>query len=143
MRKAKERTMGMLGKIWSKIFNHQTTASAAPTTASPGPTPGNFSPTPSGLPMAGTAGAPGTDVMQVLTEMAQYSKEKLNWKESIVDLLKLLGLESDLAARKELAQELHYDSDMSDTAKMNVWLQKQVMQKLAENGGRVPNELRA
>jgi len=75
--------------------------------------------------------------------LAAQSKEKLDWQKSIVDLMKLLNLDSSLTARKHLAQELHYSGDMNDSASMNVWLHKQVMIKLAENGGQVPRELRA
>jgi hypothetical protein len=82
------------------------------------------------------------DVAAVLTKMAAANKEKLDWKKSIVDLMKLLGLDSSLTARKELAKELHYDGDMNDSAKMNIWLHKQVMQKLAANGGKVPDDLK-
>ena len=66
----------------------------------------------------------------------------MNWRTSIVDLLKLLDLDSSLAARKELAQELHYTGDTGDSAAMNIWLHKQVMHKLEENGGKVPAELK-
>ena len=79
----------------------------------------------------------------VLTKLLAEKKEKLDWRHSIVDLMKLLDLDSSLSARKELAQELHYSGDMNDSAAMNVWLHKQVMQKLAENGGKVPEELKA
>ena len=82
------------------------------------------------------------DVAAVLTGLAAQNKEKLDWRKSIVDLMKLLRLDSSLAARKELATELGYTGDMNDTAKMNIWLHKQVMQKLAENGGKVPDELK-
>jgi hypothetical protein len=82
------------------------------------------------------------DVQAVLTNLAAHSKEKLDWRVSIVDLMKLLNLDSSLTARKALADELHYTGDKSDTATMNIWLHKQVMQKLAENGGKVPDELR-
>lgn len=78
------------------------------------------------------------DVVAVLTNLADQSDEKLDWRRSIVDLMKLLDLDSSLAARKQLAQELHYSGSLSDSASMNVWLHRQVMQKLAENGGKVP-----
>jgi hypothetical protein len=81
------------------------------------------------------------DVEQVLSEMAAKNPQKLNWRTSIVDLMKLLDLDSSLAERKELAQELGYKGDMNDSATMNIWLHKQVMQKLAQNGGKVPPEL--
>ena len=74
--------------------------------------------------------------------LAAKSSEKLDWRRSIVDLMKLINLDSSLAARKELAQELNYSGDMNDSASMNIWLHKQVMIKLAENGGKVPDELR-
>jgi hypothetical protein len=74
--------------------------------------------------------------------MAAENKEKLDWSKSIVDLMKLLNLDSSLAARKELATELHYTGDKNDSATMNIWLHKQVMQKLADNGGKVPDDLR-
>lgn len=141
--------MGMFGSILSKIFQSSakstSSANAAPaagaTAANVGPTAGNFAPTPSGVPTA-NANFANVDVGAVLTDMAKTKGEKLNWKESIVDLLKVLDLDSSLAARKELASELQYGGDTSDSAKMNVWLQQQVMQKLAANGGKVPSELR-
>ena len=83
------------------------------------------------------------DVEVVLMQMAAASKQKLDWRRSIVDLLKLLGLDSTQDARRDLAKELRYTGDMADTATMNLWLHRQVMTKLAENGGRVPNSLRA
>lgn len=82
------------------------------------------------------------DVEQILNDLAAKSKQKLNWKTSIVDLMKLLDLDSSFAARKELAQELDYSGDMNDSASMNIWLHKQVMNKLAENGGKVPDDLK-
>jgi len=91
---------------------------------------------------AGAAPKPTVDVNAVLTQMASANGQSLNWKQSIVDLMKLLGLDSSLEARKELAQELHYSGDTNDSASMNIWLHKQVMTKLAENGGQVPPELR-
>ena len=82
------------------------------------------------------------DVEKVCTDLAAKNKEKLDWKHSIVDLMKLLDLDSSLTARKELAGELHYSGDKNDSASMNIWLHKQVMHKLAENGGKVPDDLR-
>ena len=82
------------------------------------------------------------DVTAKLEKLAAENSQKLNWRTSIVDLMKLLGMESSLAERKELAQELGYPSDqMSDTAKMNTWLHKQVLVRIAQNGGNVPKEL--
>jgi hypothetical protein len=74
--------------------------------------------------------------------MASKAGQTSDWRHSIVDLMKLLGLDSSLSARKELAQELGYSGDTNDSASMNIWLHKQVMQKLAENGGKVPDSLR-
>src|SRR5258705_3751982 len=99
---------------------------------------------PSGSPKsaAGPAVEPHVDVEAVLTNLAGQNKEKLDWRSSIVDLMKLLDLDSSLSARKELAKELNYTGDMNDSAGMNVWLPKQVIIKLAENGGKVPNSLK-
>ena len=133
--------MSILGKIISTIFGH---ASAAPagTPAAPA-APSAPAAAPSSAP-ASPAAKPTTpvDVADVLTKLAAKSKEKLDWRRSIVDLMKLLNLDSSLAARKELAGELHYTGDTNDSATMNIWLHKQVMQKLADNGGKVPDELR-
>jgi hypothetical protein len=79
----------------------------------------------------------------VLAAMAGKNPEKLDWKRSIVDLLKLVGMDSSLAARKELADDLGYTGDKNDSATMNIWLHKQVVKKIAENGGTVPPELLA
>ena len=127
--------MSIFGTIMSAIFKHAS-ASPAPS-ASPSPS-APAAPTPSAS--ASPAGAQ-VDVEAVLTKLAAQNKEKLDWKHSIVDLMKLLNLDSSLAARKSLATELHYTGKENDTATMNVWLIKQVMQKLAENGGKVPAEL--
>ena len=128
--------MGILANIFSKIFpgNHpanQPGAQGTPTAA-----PGNAAPTSSDA----SKPAP-VDIEAMLTDMASKNPEKLNWRTSIVDLMKLLGLDSSLANRKELAQELHYTGDTNDSATMNIWLHKQVMQKVAANGGKVPADL--
>src|SRR5262249_57312675 len=99
------------------------------------------SPAPSAAPAS--TGAASVDVAAVLTDLAAKNKEKLDWRKSIVDLMKLLDLDSSLSARKQLAQELKYSGDMNDSAAMNIWLHKQVMTKLAENGGKVPADLKA
>ena len=128
--------MSVFGKIMSSIFGKASAAGAAP--AAPG---AKLSST---APAAAPAGStPEVDVAGILTKLATEKKEKLDWRTSIVDLMKLLDLDSSLSARKELAQELHYSGDMNDSASMNVWLHKQVMRKLAENGGKVPEELKA
>ena len=91
----------------------------------------------------GAASAPpqSVDVDAVLTQMASQNSEKLDWKKSIVDLMKLVGMDSSLSNRKELATELGYTGDKNDSATMNVWLHKQVLKKLSENGGKVPANL--
>ena len=81
------------------------------------------------------------DVEKVVSDMAAQKKEKLDWRRSIVDLMKVLDLDSSLKARQALAKELNYTGDMNDSAKMNIWLHKQVMNKLAANGGKVPADL--
>ena len=125
--------MSIFGTIMSAIFGH---AKAATPGATPGPAAGGATP-PASAPMS------NVDVEAVLTKLASENKEKLDWRRSIVDLMKLLNLDSGLGARKELAKELHFAGDANDSAKMNVWLHKQVMRKLAENGGKVPDDLRA
>jgi hypothetical protein len=81
------------------------------------------------------------DIEAVLTEMAQEDDRDLNWRSSIVDLMKLVGLDSSLDERKELAAELGYTGDLDGSAEMNIWLHKRVMRELAENGGKVPANL--
>ena len=82
------------------------------------------------------------DVEAILNSKLKASGQQLNWRSSIVDLLKLLDLDSSLASRKELAAELNYSGDTSDSASMNIWLHRQVMNKLAANGGKVPADLK-
>ena len=135
--------MSILGRIVSSIFGHANAAPASGTTAAPGAPakPGSAAPSASAAP-ASTA-KPGTtvDVTSILDKLAASNKEKLDWRHSIVDLMKLLNLDSSLTARKTLADELHYSGDKNDSASMNIWLHKQVMTKLAENGGKVPADL--
>jgi len=138
----------------SKIFGHATAApssSATPTSsavASPTPTLATATPTSPTTPAApATPSSPpaappqAVDVTAILDDLAAKNPEKLDWRKSIVDLMKLVGIDSSLAARKELAAELHYSGDEKDSGTMNVWLHKQVMIKIAENGGKVPKEL--
>ena len=132
--------MGILGNIVSAIFHHAGVTSPASAQGAPSSAPASgSSPSPSAMP---PKPASPVDVNAVLTKLAAANKEKLDWRHSIVDLMKLLNLDSSLTARKALADELHYSGDKNNSAAMNVWLQKQVMQKLAENGGNVPPELR-
>lgn len=147
--------MSIFGSIMSRIFGHgQAAERPAPAQhagqpATPGATVAQPKPgaTPGGADDAMPATAAGSprqpvDVGAILTELAAKNPQKLDWRHSIVDLMKLLGLDSSLEARKELARELHYTGSTADSAAMNIWLHRQVMQKLAENGGTVPEELR-
>jgi hypothetical protein len=130
--------MGLFNNLMSKIFGH---ASAAPAVASTtSASPGTPAPAPGTAPAA-TAAPPQVDVAAVLNGLAAKNPEKLDWKHSIVDLMKLVGMDSSLSARKELAADLHYTGDMNDSATMNMWLHKEVLRKLSENGGKVPQEL--
>jgi hypothetical protein len=81
------------------------------------------------------------DVTAILDKLTAANTQKLDWRHSIVDLMKLVGMDSSLGARRELAADLKYSGDTGDTATMNIWLHKEVMKKLAENGGKVPQEL--
>ena len=150
--------MSVFGSIMSKIFGHKpaaaqdsaapasTDTTAAPAAATPAVPSGATPAVPTGeTPSAAStmgATAANVDVNAVLTDLAAKNGQGLNWKQSIVDLMKLLDLDSSLQNRKELAQELNYTGDTNDSASMNIWLHKQVMNKLAENGGKVPAELR-
>jgi hypothetical protein len=161
----RETTMSIFSSILGKIFpsSHPAVKDA---TAGAGATPGASQPSgspagpgtasagaaPNGNASASTAGAPAAtqraampevDVEQVLNGLAQKNPQKLNWRTSIVDLMKLLDLDSSLGARQQLAGELGYTGDKNDSASMNIWLHKQVMSKLAQNGGKVPADLRA
>jgi len=126
----------------SKIFGSPAGASSAPSpTSSPTTTPGQ---TQAQTPAPGApapAAAPTVDVTAILDGMAAKNSEKLDWRHSIVDLMKLIGVDSSLSARKELAKELNYSGDTSDSSSMNIWLHKEVIKKLAANGGKVPAEL--
>jgi pyruvate/2-oxoglutarate/acetoin dehydrogenase E1 component len=122
--------MGMFSDLMNKIFHYAATAER-PADAAGFVRPGNTA----------TAVAAPVDVAAILTKLASENKEKLDWKNSIVDLMKLVGMDSSLSARKTLAAELHYTGDTNDSASMNIWLHKEVMRKLADNGGKVPAEL--
>ena len=144
--------MSIFGSILSKIFNYPA-AAAAPAAEAPAAeasaaeasaTAPADAPEPAAAPASAAAAAPAqpVDVEAVLTDLASKNPQSLNWQTSIVDLMKLLDLDSSLHARTELAGELHYTGDTSDSASMNVWLHRQVMQKLEENGGKVPADLK-
>ena len=155
--------MSIFGSIMSTIFGHSSSqAPAAPAgatdaaappaaqsapAAAPAEAPVDAAPAAAATsaaqsaPAAAPAEAP-VDVAAIMDNLASQAAQKLDWRNSIVDLMKLINLDSSLAARKELAQELNYTGDMNDSASMNIWLHKEVMTKLAENGGKVPDELK-
>ena len=154
--------MSVFGSIMSAIFGGQaagiqsaqppTAPSAPASSAGPAGTLGagnnvqgggaNPSAASSGTAPASGGGSGSVDVAALLEQRASEKDEELDWRHSIVDLMKVLDLDSSLSARKALAQELHYTGNTNDSAAMNTWLHRQVMQKLAENGGTVPQELR-
>ena len=128
--------MGLFSTILAKLgFGEEAKAAPAEPSTPPASTPAAPAP-------AATAGMALVDVVAKLEGLAAANPEKLNWKTSIVDLLKLLGMDSSLTARKALASELGCPQEkMADSAQMNMWLHKTVLQKLADNGGNVPAEL--
>jgi Domain of unknown function (DUF3597) len=160
--------MSIFGNIARAIFGTSSTpgttaatgtsaAPSAPTAPGSSPAAPSASTAPGSSPAArtATAGSPAAttaaqavkpismgEVETMIKNIADTQSEKLNWKQSIVDLMKLLKLDSSLSARKELAQELGYKGALDGSAEMNVWLHKQVMTKLAESGGKVPDSLR-
>jgi len=134
--------MGLFNNLMSKIFGHATSATAtapgAQTQSATAPEQQAQAPP---APAAAVAPPPVVDVTAILNDLAKKNPEKLDWKRSIVDLMKLVGMDSSFAARKQLAEELHYTGDPNDSASMNIWLHKEVLRKLAANGGKVPQEL--
>lgn len=122
--------MSLFKDLMSKIFGH-----AAPAAPPVQPATGVSTAVVEAPPM------PVVDVAAVLNGLAAKNREKLDWKRSIVDLMKLVGMDSSFGARKALAKELNYTGDMNNSAAMNVWLHQEVMRKLAANGGKVPAEL--
>jgi hypothetical protein len=147
--------MSIFTNILNKIFppDHPANAGSGATAgaATPQqPSPATAKAAPGGASTAASAGAvqppvtpmPEVDVESVLSAMQAKQGQELNWRTSIVDLMKLLGLDSSLTARKELAAELQYSGNTEDSAAMNMWLHKAVMKKLAENGGKVPADLK-
>jgi hypothetical protein len=125
--------MSIFGSIMSAIFGSAQ--------ASASPVPPGVAPSAATGPSPPPAAAGQVDVAEVLDDLEDESSEDLDWRHSIVDLMKLLKLDSSLTARKTLATELGYTGNMGDSASMNIWLHKQVMTKLAENGGKVPSDL--
>jgi hypothetical protein len=135
--------MSILGNIFNRLMGRPSVAAAAPAAAAPDAPAAmqTASPAVAAVPPAPVA-MNDVDLVAVMEGKAAASGQKLNWRTSIVDLMKLLDLDSSLATRKQLAAELGYTGDMGDSATMNVWLHKQVMRKVAENGGQVPSDLR-
>jgi Domain of unknown function (DUF3597) len=148
--------MSIFGKIMSAIFGTKADAAQAGGGAATAPASGSTAPSgrsasssaPSAAPVGGSASsAPAApartvDVAPILDKAVAAKKEKLQWRTSIVDLMKALDIDSSLAARKELAKELGYTGDTNDSASMNIWLHKQVMAKLAANGGKLPSDIK-
>ena len=131
--------MSIFASIVSAIFGHKSAPAAAPTPAEAAPA--AAAPTaPSGT--AAPKPLAQAEVVAMIEKAVGAQGEDLNWKQSIVDLMKALKLDSSLAARKQLAQELGYTGALDGSAEMNVWLHKQVMTKLAEGGGTVPASLK-
>ncbi len=124
--------MSILGNILGRIFKKRDAPASAPATPPPTSTPA-----PTAAPTAAPAAAEPVDVDGILDFMNDQRDQKLNWRTSIVDLMKLTGMDSSLAERKELADELGYTGDKSDTASMNIWLHKQVIQRIKDNGGQI------
>jgi len=136
--------MGLFNNLLSAIWSHAPKAAAPASAPAAGATtaaPAAAGTTTPGPAAAAPAAAAPVDVGAILDGLAAKSSEHLDWKKSIVDLMKLVGMDSSLGARKELAKDLGYTGDMNDSASMNIWLHSAVMKKLAENGGRVPAEL--
>jgi hypothetical protein len=133
--------MNILDTIMSKILPQHAQAQQPPPTTQPvnAQQPSPLKTTDTAAPSPVMSGA---DVEKILQGMEDQKSQPLDWRHSIVDLLKMLGMESDIAARRQLAKELNYTGDMNDSAKMNVWLHQQVMQKLEANGGKIPESMK-
>jgi hypothetical protein len=135
--------MSIFGKIMGAIFGSKAAATPASGGAPAGgaATAGSAA-APSSAPAAPAAPAQSVDVAAIVDKAAAAKGEKLEWRTSIVDLMKALDIDSSFTARKELAKELGYTGDSNDSASMNIWLHKQVMAKLAANGGKLPPEIK-
>jgi Domain of unknown function (DUF3597) len=139
--------MSIFGKIMSAIFGPAKADTSAPGAA---PAAGGAAPAGGSASGGGSTGgsappaapAQSVDVAPILDKAAAAKGEKLEWRTSIVDLMKALDIDSSFSARKELAKELGYTGDSNDSASMNIWLHKQVMTKLAANGGKLPPEIK-
>jgi hypothetical protein len=140
--------MSIFSKIKNAIFGSPAAAAenpaAAPAATGGAPTAATSSPAPaaaSTAPAASPSTSAPVDVAPILDAAVKKSGQKLDWRHSIVDLMKALGMDATLSERKELAAELGYTGDTGDSAKMNMWLHKALMKKLSENGGKVPADL--
>lgn len=137
--------MGIFDKIKSAIWGEAKAAEASPTatptTAGTAPTSAPSSTPPATSTPASTTAASPVDIASILDAAVKKSGQKLDWKHSIVDLMKALGMDASLTERKELAQELGYAGDAGDSAKMNIFLHKALLKKLSDNGGKVPADL--
>ncbi|RYY02315.1 MAG: DUF3597 domain-containing protein [Gammaproteobacteria bacterium] len=133
--------MSILKNIFDKIF-HSAHAKTQPDQPSSATNSGPLTSPAANAPAQSITPISETNVEKVLAELAAKAGQPLNWRTSIVDLLKLLDLDSSLESRKELAKELDYSGDTNDSSTMNIWLHKQVMNKLAANGGKVPADLK-
>ena len=136
--------MSIFGKIMSGVFGHSVSAPPSGGAGAPvGGASGGGAPAGSSASAAPAAAPPQSiDVAPILDKAVAAKHEKLEWRTSIVDLMKALDIDSSLAARKELAKELGYTGDTNNSASMNVWLHKQVMAKLAAHGGKLPPEIK-
>jgi hypothetical protein len=132
--------MSIFGKIMGAIFG--TSANATPPSGGAAATPVGGGSAPAAGGGASAAPAQSVDVAAILDKAVAAKGEKLEWKTSIVDLMKALDIDSSLTARKELAHELGFTGDTNDSASMNIWLHKQMMAKLAANGGKLPPEIK-
>ena len=133
--------MGIFDKIKDSIFGDRKNTPAAGSPSFSGVSSGSSSTAAASPPPTPAATMTVVDVEEMLEAKAKTFSRKVNWRTSIVDLMALVGIENSLAERRELAKELGYTGDMNDTAPMNIWLHKQVMRKLSENGGKVPADL--
>jgi hypothetical protein len=135
--------MSIFGKIMGAIFGSHADATTPPTVPSATPTTAPSAGPTAPASSAASSGAPTVDVASILDKAVAAKGERLDWKTSIVDLMKALDIDSSLPARKELAKELGYTGDSHDSATMNIWLHKEIMAKLAANGGRLPADIKA
>ncbi|MBP1849814.1 DUF3597 domain-containing protein [Rhizobium halophytocola] len=142
--------MSIFSKIKNAIFGQAEAAPASTPAAEPAAAPVETASAPSPADAPASTSAPSSpaasggkpvDIAPILDEAVRKNGQKLDWRHSIVDMMKALGMDASLSERKELAAELGYTGDTGDSATMNMWLHKALMKKLSENGGKVPAEL--